>query len=81
MQIARAHGAMGSRLTGAGFGGCTVSLVPKPKVGKFIAGVVEEYYGREAGDRRLAAGAVFPARAVRGAGLLTPVNRGRKKRE
>ncbi|MGB6648623.1 MAG: galactokinase [Bacteroidota bacterium] len=70
VQVARDNGAIGSRLTGAGFGGCTVSLVPKGEVERFFSGVAEEYYGREAGDPNLAAGAMFPARAVEGAGLL-----------
>jgi len=70
VHVARGHGAVGSRLTGAGFGGCTVNIVPRGMVGEFFSGVAEEYYAREAGDRGLAESAIFPARAVRGAGLL-----------
>ncbi|MCK5573300.1 MAG: hypothetical protein KAJ12_11100, partial [Bacteroidetes bacterium] len=44
VEAARAHGAWGSRLTGAGFGGCTVSLVPDGKVRHFLSGVAEDYY-------------------------------------
>lgn len=36
-------GCIGSRMTGAGFGGCTVSLVEKNKVPQFIDGVGKHY--------------------------------------
>lgn len=42
--IARAAGAYGSRLTGAGWGGCTVHLVPREKVDAIRAAWEEKYY-------------------------------------
>jgi N-acetylgalactosamine kinase len=44
VQIARDHGALGARLTGAGFGGCTVSLVADEKVEALSAGLDREFY-------------------------------------
>ena len=42
----RQEGCIGSRMTGAGFGGCTVSLVKKDCVKKFIERVGQEYQER-----------------------------------
>ena len=43
-QIAREAGAYGSRLTGAGWGGCTVHLVPMERVEDVREAWVENYY-------------------------------------
>ncbi len=40
----RSAGSLGARLTGAGFGGCTVALVEREKVERLLAEVWERYY-------------------------------------
>ena len=40
-------GALGARLTGAGFGGCVVSLVPADKVDAFTAHLQDTFYSSE----------------------------------
>jgi len=46
VQVARLSGAKGARLTGAGFGGCTVNLVRDDKIDAFRAMIWEEYLQR-----------------------------------
>uniref|UniRef100_A0A3Q3DJY0 Galactokinase 2 n=1 Tax=Hippocampus comes TaxID=109280 RepID=A0A3Q3DJY0_HIPCM len=44
VDICLKSGAAGSRLTGAGWGGCAVSMVPSDKVESFLQAVREAYY-------------------------------------
>jgi galactokinase len=44
--IARRTGSYGSRLTGAGWGGCTVHLVPQSKIEQVTKALKEEYYSK-----------------------------------
>ncbi|XP_074090815.1 N-acetylgalactosamine kinase isoform X2 [Macrotis lagotis] len=44
VDVCRQFGALGSRLTGAGWGGCVVSLVPTDKLSDLLANVQEVYY-------------------------------------
>lgn len=43
-KIALANGSFGSRLTGAGWGGCTVHLVPSSSVEKVKTALINQYY-------------------------------------
>ncbi|OCT89617.1 hypothetical protein XELAEV_18018235mg [Xenopus laevis] len=52
VDICLKSGAVGSRLTGAGWGGCSVSMVPEDKLGDFLSKVQDAYYKLE--DRRFA---------------------------
>ncbi len=44
VRIARANGALGSRLTGAGWGGSTVSLVPVSEVPRLLDALKQQYF-------------------------------------
>lgn len=48
-EIARRAGAWGSRLTGAGWGGCTVHMLPKSKVEAVSQALKDEYYSKLTG--------------------------------
>ena len=69
--IARESGAVGARLTGAGFGGCTVNLVPSQKLDAFVISVTEAYYGTYMKSRgRAASSAIHVVRASPAAGYV-----------
>ncbi len=69
VEINQRAGAIGSRLTGAGFGGCTISLVPSEIIPAYLKEVGDEYYrsimGRSSWDE-----ALFSVKGMAGAGLL-----------
>jgi N-acetylgalactosamine kinase len=44
VQAARQNGAIGARLTGAGFGGCVVALVHQREADRFLKGIWTDYY-------------------------------------
>jgi galactokinase len=56
-RIARSAGAKGSRLTGAGWGGCTVHLVSVDQVDTVVSALKDQYYKR-LGDTALREGLV-----------------------
>jgi len=66
--LARDSGAWGSRMTGAGFGGCTVSLVPSERVEEFTRRLKQGYYRGRVVDRE----PVFVVRPSAGASVLVP---------
>ncbi|GAA6008827.1 hypothetical protein JCM11491_003797 [Sporobolomyces phaffii] len=49
-RIAKKNGAFGSRVTGAGWGGATVSLVLEPDVPKFLQALHDQYYRKHFPD-------------------------------
>jgi galactokinase len=49
-ELARAAGSYGSRLTGAGWGGCSVHLVPEHKVEKVKESWINNYYRKKFPD-------------------------------
>ncbi len=61
VEIAMAAGAAGARLTGGGFGGCTVNLVPNGEVEVFRANVIEKYREKTGFDAE-----VYVCRATEG---------------
>jgi galactokinase len=78
VSVARSHGALGARLTGAGFGGCTVNAVPSANVEQFVKGVTADYYegylrkekGREVTRDYDLRDVIFPCTATAGATIL-----------
>jgi len=65
VELALEHGAIGARLTGAGFGGCIVALVEPRRAETFAADVADRYRA-ETGYEPSA----FSVRAVDGAGIV-----------
>jgi len=66
VEIAREErGCLGARLTGAGFGGCTVNLVEVNAVDAFISNVARDYHARTGLTPQ-----IFACRAMAGAGVV-----------
>ncbi|XP_059402779.1 N-acetylgalactosamine kinase [Carassius carassius] len=63
-------GAVGSRLTGAGWGGCTVSMVPGERIDSFLQTVREQYYVPDARRSALEKQSLFVTRPGGGAAIF-----------
>jgi len=74
VRVMRRHGALGARLTGAGFGGCAVALVKEAESAAFTNNVWWSYYengARERADGRNRDDILFACSPSDGAGLIT----------
>lgn len=69
--IIRQSGAVGSRLTGAGWGGCAVSMVPSSQVKQFLEKVKQGYYVPR-GLESVVAEALFATQPGDGAAIYLP---------
>jgi N-acetylgalactosamine kinase len=67
-EICRESGALGSRLTGAGWGGCCVSMVPSEKVESFLLDISQRYY--KAKGWPVSEQCLFPTKAGSGAHII-----------
>ncbi len=66
VELARTHGAVAARMTGGGFGGCTVNLVPEGDWERFERGVMADYPAQANNHQPT----IYRCRAVDGAALL-----------
>lgn len=66
----RSAGALGARLTGAGFGGCTVALVCTANVDEAMNRVWESYYAKRGINPQRRDEALFACSPAAGAGIL-----------
>jgi len=65
--IARDHGALGARLTGAGFGGATVSLIALSRTSQFMEAMKRDFYAGRIREK-IASEVLFETAAAGGAG-------------
>jgi galactokinase len=70
--VARRAGAVGARLTGAGWGGCVVTLIDadRTNVNEFLANVARDYYAKRNASASSLADALFVSRAAAGARVM-----------
>jgi len=52
VETARQHGALGARMTGGGFGGCIIALVPTGQADTVAAAITHAFAEADFGDTR-----------------------------
>ena len=68
VSLSKKHGALGARLTGAGWGGCIVALVPEERLSDFVKGLQTDYYDKlEAANGKKTSEYLFPTQPGAGA--------------
>ncbi|XP_054475180.1 N-acetylgalactosamine kinase [Anoplopoma fimbria] len=72
VDICLKSGAVGSRLTGAGWGGCAVSMVPSEKVESFLRAVSEAYYLPDPRRAAMEKQSLFVSKPGGGAAVFLP---------
>uniref|UniRef100_A0A8C7Z9V5 N-acetylgalactosamine kinase n=1 Tax=Oryzias sinensis TaxID=183150 RepID=A0A8C7Z9V5_9TELE len=70
VDICLKSGAVGSRLTGAGWGGCAVSMVPSKKVESFLKAVRDAYYTPDPRRAAMEKQSLFVSKPAGGAALF-----------
>ncbi|KAM3925568.1 N-acetylgalactosamine kinase [Leptodactylus fuscus] len=70
VDICLKSGAIGSRLTGAGWGGCTVSMVPVEKLNVFLTSVQDMYYKTDSRRSALQEQSLFATKPGNGAMVI-----------
>ncbi|KAJ7373759.1 N-acetylgalactosamine kinase [Desmophyllum pertusum] len=70
VDVCRQAGAVGSRLTGAGWGGCTVSLVPVDVIDDFMKQVHDGYYAADPEKLKRVSESLFATQPGSGAAIL-----------
>lgn len=68
--VARAAGSYGSRLTGAGWGGCSVHLVAEDRVADVRGALLAKYYARRGLSQEQLEGAIVVSRPMNGSAVV-----------
>ncbi|KAG1714568.1 N-acetylgalactosamine kinase [Nymphon striatum] len=71
VNVCRQSGAIGSRITGAGWGGCTVSLVLESDLQKFVEKVKEGYFSVNSCRQNLVNNSIHVSESAAGAAIYT----------